>query len=62
MYEHEPPKKTVHLNKPDDQVIKYDSDLDETVEQTQMKRGIKRKGPKRATDLEPRKKLHWETY
>ena len=62
MYEPEPPKKIVHLNKPDDQVIKYDSDLDEKVEQTQMKRGIKRKGPKRATDLEPRKKLHWETY
>ena len=26
------------------------------------RRGLKRKGPKRATDLEPRKKFHWESF
>ena len=29
---------------------------------TLERRGLKRKGPKRATDLEPRKKFHWESF
>lgn len=31
-------------------------------ENTLERRGLKRKGPKRATDLEPRKKFHWESF
>ena len=30
--------------------------------EVQQQKGIKRKGPKRATDYMPRKKFHWESY
>ena len=32
------------------------------VEEVEEQRGIKRKGPKRATDSMPRKRFHWESF
>lgn len=42
---------------PDGKIKRY-GDLDHGLEYFPMKKGLKRKGPKRATDLEPRKKIH----
>ena len=48
-------------NYSDEKSARY-GDLDYELENTPAKRGLKRKGPKRATDLEPRKKFRWESF
>ena len=40
----------------------HNDNLEYKLENTLERRGLKRKGPKRATDLEPRKKFHWESF